>query len=348
MKKLLLLFILLFFYTTNSQAGLISRHTDYAIGSEVTADNLNGNFNNVYNVVNGGLDNDNINISSVRLLEILGALPVNGTQGRVVFLTTDNTLNFDTGSAWVKPVITSDTPAQGDLLYYNGTAWKTLVAGTSGYILKTQGAGANPTWLNTLPTANGGTGATANSNAANGVCILDANARVATGNLGSGSATSSTYLRGDQSWQTLAITSNVLFTWNGVDVVDSDKGFLSATSLTDAVTAPKMGYIVGSTTSYVTVLTGKFTKISGISTITVFARLWSQNVASDQEALCNINVGGQTLVLQTTESITPTWLSGTIDVSSLTNTTTYDITIQLKNETNPTRSCLSAITLIGS
>lgn len=36
--------------------------------------------------------------------------------------------------------------AQGDILYYNGTAWVRLGAGTSGQFLKTNGAGANPAW----------------------------------------------------------------------------------------------------------------------------------------------------------------------------------------------------------
>lgn len=36
--------------------------------------------------------------------------------------------------------------AQGDLLYFNGTNLVKLAAGSNGYFLKTQGAGANPTW----------------------------------------------------------------------------------------------------------------------------------------------------------------------------------------------------------
>lgn len=36
--------------------------------------------------------------------------------------------------------------AQGDILYHNGTNLTRLPAGTSGYFLKTQGAGANPIW----------------------------------------------------------------------------------------------------------------------------------------------------------------------------------------------------------
>jgi hypothetical protein len=38
------------------------------------------------------------------------------------------------------------TPAQGDVLYYSGSAWVSLTAGTSGHYLMTQGAGANPVW----------------------------------------------------------------------------------------------------------------------------------------------------------------------------------------------------------
>ncbi|MBI9063702.1 MAG: hypothetical protein JEZ14_17105 [Marinilabiliaceae bacterium] len=38
----------------------------------------------------------------------------------------------------------SDT--QGDIMYYNGTDWVRLAAGTSGQVLQTNGAGANPSW----------------------------------------------------------------------------------------------------------------------------------------------------------------------------------------------------------
>lgn len=36
--------------------------------------------------------------------------------------------------------------AQGDILYYSGSAWARLGAGTNGQYLQTQGAGANPQW----------------------------------------------------------------------------------------------------------------------------------------------------------------------------------------------------------
>lgn len=43
--------------------------------------------------------------------------------------------------------------AQGDILYRDASAWARLAAGTSGYYLKTQGAGANPTWAAVSGTA---------------------------------------------------------------------------------------------------------------------------------------------------------------------------------------------------
>lgn len=41
---------------------------------------------------------------------------------------------------------TSVLTTQGDVLYHDGTSLARLAAGTSGYFLKTQGSGANPTW----------------------------------------------------------------------------------------------------------------------------------------------------------------------------------------------------------
>lgn len=53
------------------------------------------------------------------------------------------TLPAATGTAIVS---TTSSPAQGDIIYFNGTNWVSLAAGTSGQLLRTNGAAANPSW----------------------------------------------------------------------------------------------------------------------------------------------------------------------------------------------------------
>ena len=63
------------------------------------------------------------------------------------------------------PKIAMTSDAQGDILYYNGTDYARLGAGTNGQALKTAGAAANPAWGDVTSTgdfANGGHTATAN------------------------------------------------------------------------------------------------------------------------------------------------------------------------------------------
>ena len=69
----------------------------------------------------------------------------------------------DNAVTGAKIAMTSD--AQGDILYYNGTDYARLGAGTNGQALKTAGAAANPAWGDVTSTgdfANGGDTATAN------------------------------------------------------------------------------------------------------------------------------------------------------------------------------------------
>ena len=44
------------------------------------------------------------------------------------------------------------SPAQGDIMYYNGSDWVLLAYGTKQQIFQTQGASANPVWANNIPT----------------------------------------------------------------------------------------------------------------------------------------------------------------------------------------------------
>ena len=43
-------------------------------------------------------------------------------------------------------MVSPASPAQGDILYFDGSNWVRLPAGTSGQFLKTLGSGADPAW----------------------------------------------------------------------------------------------------------------------------------------------------------------------------------------------------------
>lgn len=102
MKFLIVVLILLSIQI--SHADTLTIPTTYSSNGQVTSANLNGNFSAVATKVNGGLDNTNANTTTgYRFYETLSTLPVTSlSQGRAVFLTTDNSWNIYTGSAWVK------------------------------------------------------------------------------------------------------------------------------------------------------------------------------------------------------------------------------------------------------
>lgn len=72
----------------------------------------------------------------------------------------NNLVNITTGALQVggNAVMSPASPAQGDIAYFNGTAWVPLTPGVSGQFLQTLGPGANPLW------ADGGSGTDSNWN----------------------------------------------------------------------------------------------------------------------------------------------------------------------------------------
>ena len=70
--------------------------------------------------------------------DTLARLP-KGTDGQVLKLASGL-------PSWAADAQDSTLTTQGDILYRDGSGYARLAAGTSGYFLKTQGSGANPTW----------------------------------------------------------------------------------------------------------------------------------------------------------------------------------------------------------
>lgn len=109
---------------------LVTKTYTFSAGSVIVAAEHNTNFDTLYDLVNGSLDNANIKASAAIVDTKLAQIT---TAGKV-----------DIGAL----SITSQT--QGDVAYYNGTVWTRLAAGTSGKFLQTKGNAANPEWATTL------------------------------------------------------------------------------------------------------------------------------------------------------------------------------------------------------
>src|SRR3990167_8219649 len=143
--SLLLIFSLIF--PNFVLAGIAQPFYTYGSSSDVTSDNLNGNFNRLINILND-LDNDNAATDrGFRFIEIVGALPVAGNQGRTVFVTSNNTLYFDTGAQFIQVASLSGTHVLGDILYFDGTTFVLLPKNTTATrYLSNTGTSNIPAW----------------------------------------------------------------------------------------------------------------------------------------------------------------------------------------------------------
>lgn len=126
MRKILVLFLILLSATCFGA----TRQKTWSTGDTITENDMNADWNNFYsekitasNIANGAVGNNQL-----------------GT------ITTANKINFSS-------VFTAGQ-AQGDTIYYNGSAWTRLGTGTAGQALISGGAAANPSWGGALPWTN--------------------------------------------------------------------------------------------------------------------------------------------------------------------------------------------------
>lgn len=108
-------------------ASIVKPNT-FSAGATIIASEHNDNFDTIFNEFNGSISNANIDASAAIVDTKLAQI---STAGKVTI-----------------GALTIASQAQGDVAYYNGSAWTRLGAGTSGQFLKTQGAAANPVWAN--------------------------------------------------------------------------------------------------------------------------------------------------------------------------------------------------------
>ncbi len=142
---------------------------------------------------------------------------------------------------------------------------------------------------------------------------------------------STKYIYTGSAWQALGNNlSNVLFSFGlGAEshVADTN-GIMISDTLVDNTKITLGAWSVYQNT-YRTVLTTKFKKIAGISSVTVWVNATVGNYAAHGAGSVKVDIGGQNNSVSIPSS-TFGWYSFSVDVSSLTNGTTYNVTIQLK------------------
>lgn len=130
-------------------------------------------------------------------------------------------------------------------------------------------------------------------------------------------------------------TSAVLFQYSAqVTAQGTELGEVVGTTLVPDNQTGNYRFIQGTDTSFTTVWVTKWIKIASVSTITIHAQIWQQaaGAGSGNQARLQVSVGGQTGdVTGTDVRQTPEWVEiASIDVSSLTNGTLYDVLVQLR------------------
>jgi hypothetical protein len=106
--------------------GTVTKTYTFAAGNKILSAEVNSDFDTLYNLVNGNIDNDNIKANA-------GIVDTKLAQ-------------ISTASKVDTDALTTTSGAVGDILYHNGTKWTRLAAGTDKYILGANGAAA-PAWL---------------------------------------------------------------------------------------------------------------------------------------------------------------------------------------------------------
>lgn len=143
-------------------------------------------------------------------------------------------------------------------------------------------------------------------------------------------------------------TSNVIFHYQAAleQVVGSDAGEYTGTSLTPASITANYRFIMIPDNTQKTVLESKWTKIAGISTVTVYGEIWQ---AHTNTANLEVDIGGQSGNASGTASqTTPEWVNFTVDVSGLTNGTVYDIDVRLSANAGVDNVYMGTVVMFGS
>ena len=145
--------------------------------------------------------------------------------------------------------------------------------------------------------------------------------------------------------------SNLIYRNDNNTQAVATTGIITTTNLTTPASAEEYKYwSKDAGTSYVQLGQAfKWTKISGVSTLTVYAKVWQDGAGGDN-ALFKLVVGSVEGISGTVSSATttPTVFNWTVDVSSLTNGTTYDCNFAGKKVSNTETIFMGEAAAFGS
>lgn len=329
----------------------------YSTGGSVTATNQNERFNLLANEINGGLNNENSK-AGFRFHEILGALPAAGNQGRTVFLTADNTLYFDDGLTFRAVGVLSNTQTWTGVNTFSGVVnFDAPVDFDSTVVFDDE------VDLNAKLTAdtneiegsnfdiNGGTMDEVNVDGATSLGMLFTNdASNDLSQLGA-QGTTGQFLQsaGAGANPTWGSPGGVIFSWSGVDnSTTADFGMYIGTdgSIDVDTIGANYQYFVSDVAADPTILNFRMTKLSGLDTVTIRARMATQG---GHTCTLTVDIGGQNADVTRANNATFAWATpDDIDISSLTTGTTYDGVVQLRSG-NAAEDCyVSAVTLYAN
>jgi hypothetical protein len=160
----------------------------------------------------------------------------------------------------------------------------------------------------------------------------------------------------NSAWQSIGGSpSNVIFSWTGMDssTQNANTGFgifAGTNASATGILAGNLYYLTGQTVGTYTLIRTKISKISGISTLKIYTRMYTSGASGACSAILDINAGAVTGTTTKVTGVTPTWLnSANIDVSGLSNGTVYDMLVKISTDADGSSPAyMSSVIIFGA
>lgn len=156
------------------------------------------------------------------------------------------------------------------------------------------------------------------------------------------------YIYDGSAWDAVSVAaSQTLFAFTGCGEASAAAGFY--TGATELAASSDFAYWVVKGTTTTLVLRTKFKKIAGVSTITFYAYVKCNGTDTMGQVNVRVN-GGSPTGPEGTVAIpnsTKQWVSGTVDVTSLSNGTTYELDVRLRADDDDVNALIALYSIVG-